>query len=312
MNIRTTLSIVFGAMVFLAACSTGSEKTARNGLTYTVVEEGEGETSQQGEYIVLNMRYKDQGTDSVWYDTGDEMPQLIQNMDSAWMAGNKMVQVIFSEMKAGDSVVFEVTAGELFQNTWNQSLPEGVNADQIIEFQVGCQQILKQEEIMAWMQEQNDKRRVMMESQAEEQFVTDTEIIEEYLAENNIETTKTESGVFIEMLEEGNGTEANAGDSVSVDYTGYLLDGTFFDSSNEEVARENNMYQEGRPYEPFTFVLGRGAVIKGWDDGLAELQAGDKARFYIPSTLAYGPQQRGAVIGPNSILVFDVELVEVK
>ena len=312
MNIRISLSIVFGAMAFLAACSTGSEKTARNGLTYTVVEEGEGDPSQQGEYLVLNMLYKDQGSDSIWYDTGNEMPQLIQNMDSAWMTGNKMVQVIFSEMKEGDSVIFEVTAGDLFQNTWNQSLPEGINADQIIEFQVGLDQILEQEEIMAWMQEQNDKRRAMMEEQAEEQFATDTAILEEYLAENNIETTKTESGVFIEMLEEGNGKEANPGDSVSVDYTGYLLDGTFFDSSNEEVARENDMYQEGRPYGPYTFVLGRGVVIKGWDDGIAELQVGDKARFYIPSTLAYGPQQRSAVIGPNSILVFDVELVEVK
>ncbi|MEJ2003800.1 MAG: FKBP-type peptidyl-prolyl cis-trans isomerase [Cyclobacteriaceae bacterium] len=311
MNIRTALSFTFAAAIFVSACSTNNEKTARNGLTYTVVEEGEGESSQSGEYMVLNMRYINKNTDSVWYDTSDEMPQLIQNNDSIWMAGEKMLQVIFGEMKEGDSVVFDVTAGDLFGNTWKQPLPPGVEAEQVIQFEVGLDQVLTQDELMAWMQEQDEKRRAVMEEQAQEQYAKDVEILEQYFADNNIETAQTESGVYIEMLEEGNGTEANPGDSVSVNYTGYLLNGTFFDTSNEELARENNLYQEGRPYEPFSFVLGQGAVIKGWDEGLAELQEGDKARFYIPSTLAYGPQQRGNVIGPNSILVFDIELVEV-
>jgi len=299
-------------MVALASCSANNEKTARNGLSYTLVEEGEGPAAQQDEYMVLNMLYKDKATDSVWYSTEDEMPQLIQNKDSMWMAGDKMVQVIFAEMNEGDSVVFDVTAQDLFANTWNQPLPAGVDPAQVVQFQVGLDRILTQEDLMAWMQEQNDKRRVKMESMAAEQYEIDKGILQEYFAEKEIQPMETEAGLYIEMLEEGNGTEANAGDTVRVDYTGYLLDGTFFDSSLEEIAIENNAFQEGRTYGPYQFVLGQGAVIKGWDEGIAELQEGDKARLYVPSTLAYGPQQRSEVIKPNSILVFDVELVEVK
>jgi FKBP-type peptidyl-prolyl cis-trans isomerase len=305
------LIIILAAGMFTVSCS-DSERTARNGLVYTLVEEGEGEIAEDGEYMVLNMLYKNKTKDSVWYDTGNEMPQVIQCKDSIWVAAEQMVQVIFAEMKEGDSVVFDISAQDLFTNTWQQPLPAGVEPEEIIQFQVGLNKVMQQDELMSWMQEQNDKQRAEMEQMAEEQFEIDKGILEEYFSENSIETATTESGIYIEMLNEGNGAEANSGDTVRVDYSGYLLSGEFFDSSSEEVARDNNLYQEGRPYEPFEFVLGQGMVIKGWDEGVAELREGDEARLYIPSPLAYGPQQRGNVIKPNSILVFDINVVEVK
>ena len=77
------------------------------------------------------------------------------------------------------------------------------------------------------------------------------------------------------------------------------------------VAKEQGIYQEGRPYQPFTFPIGQGRVIKGWDEGIGLLNVGTKATLYIPSTLGYGSRSAGAVIKPNSILVFDVELLEI-
>ena len=91
-----------------------------------------------------------------------------------------------------------------------------------------------------------------------------------------------------------------------------MLDGTYFDTSIESVAKEEGLFTEGRTYEPIEFTLGQGQVIKGWDEGIAMMNVGDKAQFIIPSELAYGENVRpGGPIPPFATLVFDVELVEV-
>ena len=110
---------------------------------------------------------------------------------------------------------------------------------------------------------------------------------------------KTESGLRYQILQQGEGKKAQKNDLVSVHYKGQLADGTVFDSS----------YKRNDPIE---FTLGVGQVIAGWDEGIALLHVGEKARFVIPSTLAYGSQGAGGVIPPNANLIFDVELVAIK
>jgi peptidyl-prolyl cis-trans isomerase A (cyclophilin A) len=110
---------------------------------------------------------------------------------------------------------------------------------------------------------------------------------------------KTESGLRYKMIQKGNGKKAEIGKTVSVHYTGQLEDGKVFDSS---IPRK----------KPIEFPLGRGNVIEGWDEGIALLQVGDKARFVIPSHLGYGSRGAGGAIPPNATLIFDVELMDVK
>jgi FKBP-type peptidyl-prolyl cis-trans isomerase len=112
---------------------------------------------------------------------------------------------------------------------------------------------------------------------------------------------KTETkpnGLKITYVATGEG--AKAGDNVSVLYTGKLQDGTEFDSS----AKHGN--------EPIDFILGKGMVIKGWDEGLQGMQVGEKRTIVIPPTLGYGEQGAGGVIPPNATLTFDVELVALR
>ena len=110
---------------------------------------------------------------------------------------------------------------------------------------------------------------------------------------------KTESGLRYQIIQKGSGSKATKGATVSVHYKGQLADGTVFDSSYKRK-------------EPIEFALGTGQVISGWDEGVALLNVGDKARFVIPSHLGYGAQGAGGVIPPNANLIFDVELVDVK
>lgn len=110
---------------------------------------------------------------------------------------------------------------------------------------------------------------------------------------------KTESGLRYKIIQKGNGKKAENNKVVSVHYSGSLENGKVFDSS----------YSRKKPIE---FPLGQGNVIEGWDEGIALLQVGDKARFVIPSHLGYGSQGAGGAIPPNATLIFDVELMDVK
>jgi FKBP-type peptidyl-prolyl cis-trans isomerase len=110
---------------------------------------------------------------------------------------------------------------------------------------------------------------------------------------------KTDSGLRYKLINKGDGKKAEKGKNVSVHYKGMLPNGKEFDSS----------YSRNKPID---FPLGEGHVIAGWDEGISMLQVGDKARFVIPSHLAYGSAGAGGVIPPNATLVFDVELMDVK
>ncbi|MFO1520143.1 MAG: FKBP-type peptidyl-prolyl cis-trans isomerase [bacterium] len=108
----------------------------------------------------------------------------------------------------------------------------------------------------------------------------------------------TPSGLKYEDLKVGDGAQPKKGQTVTVHYTGWLLDGTKFDSSKDRG-------------QPFEFTLGMGEVIPGWDEGVSTMKVGGKRKLTLPANLAYGPRGVGK-IPPNSTLVFEVELLGVK
>jgi len=113
------------------------------------------------------------------------------------------------------------------------------------------------------------------------------------------EIQRTPSGLEIREVERGFGDAARAGHTVSVHYSGYLQDGTKFDSSLDRG-------------QPFTFPLGAGKVIRGWDEGLVGMKVGGRRKLTIPPDLGYGSRGAGRLIPPNATLVFDVELLDVR
>ncbi|WP_396189050.1 peptidylprolyl isomerase [Flavobacterium sp.] len=137
------------------------------------------------------------------------------------------------------------------------------------------------------------------EGSREQRLAEEKRLAEEALEKLAAGFQKTESGLRYQIIQKGSGKQAEKGKKVSVHYQGALDNGMVFDSS----------YKRKQPIE---FTLGVGQVIEGWDEGIALLQVGDKARFVIPAYLGYGSRGAGGVIPPNATLVFDVELMDVK
>jgi len=141
-----------------------------------------------------------------------------------------------------------------------------------------------------------DKKKKEME--LEKNKKQETSLRQKYLKDHNITAKPTASGlIYVEKIK-GTGARAMAGKTVKVHYTGTLLNGTKFDSS-----RDRN--------EPISFTLGKGQVIKAWDEGISMMNVGGKATLIVPSAIGYGEQDNGK-IPPYSTLVFDVELMDVK
>lgn len=148
--------------------------------------------------------------------------------------------------------------------------------------------------IQALLRERGQERQKELEKVAIENKKKGDEFLAANAKEGGVE--KTESGLQYKVIDEGEGGSPTLSDTVKVHYTGKLINGDTFDSS----------VQRG---EPATFRVGQ--VIKGWQEGLQKMKVGSKWMMYIPSDLAYGPEGRPGAIGPNEVLIFEVELLEI-
>ena len=295
------LSIIAVAM---AAVSCGN-KTTTQYPGYDKVEEGlyvkyftqnkEGRQAASGDILTMSMTY---GTeDSTLFDTGLNGQPVQLRADSGKYVGD--ILTAFMNMRMGDSASIIVNADSFFMKTAGMpSSPDFIDSAAMLYFNIGMTSIQTMEEMQAEADAKN------AEAEANEMV-----ILKKYLEDNNITTEPTESGLIFISKKKGTGKQAVAGKKVKVNYEGMFLDGTYFDTSVEEAAKANGIYNPQRPYGPFDFDLGAGQVIKGWDEGIAMLKEGGKARLIIPSKIAYGAAPRPGA--PFSTLIFDVELIEV-
>ncbi|MCE2895306.1 MAG: FKBP-type peptidyl-prolyl cis-trans isomerase [Flammeovirgaceae bacterium] len=304
---NSIIAILF-ASLFIAACS-GSKETP-SGYKFNVVRKGDGVKIDSGKFVVMNLLFMD-GKDSVWNDSKKNgFPAVIQ-MQGTVPKGDAVLEVI-KMLSKGDSVVFKVPAKKLFENTFRQPLPFSVDSTSSFTFQIGLSAVLNQEEMNKLQTELVAKQNEKMLQDQKAQLGKDITAIDDFLKAKNVTAQTTTSGLRYIITKPGTGENAKAGQQVKIDYLGYLLNGKYFDTSIESEAKKNNLYTQGRPYSPLELTVGAQQVIPGWEEAIQLMNKGSKMTVYIPSTLAYGNQRRGDVIAENSVLVFDMELIEVK
>ncbi|MBO9731096.1 MAG: FKBP-type peptidyl-prolyl cis-trans isomerase [Chitinophaga sp.] len=262
--------------LLVASCGTGVKKTP-GGIEYIVHKSGSGPQLKLGDTALLNVtqRINDSLLGESRKMVGAPIPVLVAKPQNKYdlMEGIALLH-------EGDSATFVIPWDSL---PAQERPPFGKKGDKLkITFAVEAK-------YSAAAQKEKDEK-----------------LIKEYLEKNKINATKNAAGVYVAVTQEGTGNVPNAGDTVYVHYTGKLLSGKVFDSSQDSTMRP------GMPLEPIKFPIGRGFVIRGWDAGLAGLKKGSKATLVIPSVLAYGLQGSPPVIPGNSVLVFDVQLVDIK
>jgi peptidylprolyl isomerase len=236
-------------------------ETTASGLQYAIVEEGSGESPEPGD--VVSVHYTGTLTDGTTFD---------------------------SSYQRGEPIKFPVGIGQVIPG-WDEGislLDEGDKARFVIPPELaygeqGAGGVIPPNATLIF-----DVELVSVEPGPPE---APTEVAES-------DYTTTESGLKYYDLEEGSGPSPEEGQQISVHYTGWLEDGTMFDSS---LLRG----------EPFTFPVGTGQVIPGWDEGVASMKVGGKRQLVIPADLAYGEQGAGGVIPPDATLIFEVELLDV-
>ncbi len=280
--------------ISLSSCSKyrGYDKT-ENGLYYKFYSQSEdAQKPQMGDVLTLTLVYKTD-KDSILEDSRLKPYPFMLILRESQYKGD--IYDGLSMMHLGDSVSFILRADSFYMATAGfPELPAFVTPDMMLYFDCKLAEIKPRAQFEKEMAEMQKKYAEEMEVNKD----AEPELIKKYVTDNNIKAKPTASGLYYVEVTKGTGAQAANGMSCTMHYKGSLLDGRVFDSS------------EGK--EPFTFKLGEGQVIKGWDEGVAKMKVGGKAKFVIPSTIAYGEKGAGQQIPPYAPLVFEVELLDAK
>ena len=285
-------------LVLLYSCHNDGFIKTGSGLKYKIVRHGEGPEFSNGEFVELNMEYYNKNDSLLYSSITRGLPVTMLYNDSIWQNSGQVYEGL-SRLRTGDSAIFKVNCRDLYLKSFRMPVPETLDPSGIITFRVGVTRVMNREEYSDYQHQLSIRRETERESRQKRQLIEDTAIIDEYLEKQNIIPMETESGLRYLVEKKGKGPKPQKGETVTLNYTATLLDGTQFESSEEKN-------------KPLKFPVGLGIVIKGLEEGVTLMSKGARYKFYIPSPLAYGDQSHGSLIRPNSILVYDAELTDIK
>ncbi|GAB4410497.1 MAG: hypothetical protein OHK0053_37290 [Microscillaceae bacterium] len=273
-------------------------KKTPTGLEYQHIPlSGSKKNIQRGDYVTFHVLLKNY-RDSVLMNSYERGP--IPDLKVETPDNPADVSQIFPYLAEGDSVVVKVSVDSLAKYS-RRAMPDFTPPGTSLVYYL---KILKVKSALAFEEEKNAAEAAQKSEEKAQ--------IDEYAQKKQWKPLVLPSGLQYVVLQPGTGPLPKAGEKVEVHYVGKLLNEKIFDTSREEVAKANGQHNPNRLYGPFSFTLGRGEVIAGWDEGLAQLPVGTKAVLLIPSALGYGARGAGRDIPPYSVLVFEVELVSVK
>lgn len=297
-------ALLVAATTMMVACNgTDKEgfKKTENGLYYRFEKQNpDGQQVQEGDVLVgeLTIRFD---TTVLFSNKGQARRIAQANPNFEIKIGEGLMM-----MHVGDEAVFAMDADTAAKYLDAKLMPANYEEGkgQKLYYEISLQDIVTLAEL--------EEEQANFNNSMEQRKASEPDDIAAYVKKNNITAKPTAEGLYIIVKKRGNGPKVATGKTVSINYTGRLLDGTIFDSSVESDARNSENYNAQRKYEPMTYVVGRDKLIEGWEQGVMGQPEGTTLQLVIPSALAYGPRQASAQILPYSPLVFDIEIVSVK
>ena len=312
MNLKKTVgALVIASGVLIVSCNKspypGYDLQENGVYAKFYTHDEKGMKPKTGDIVRVVMSYKN-SKDSVLFDSRKN--KRSENKFVEFAVAKSTFKGCFEDalslMSVGDSASFLVPADSLYLSTFKmQELPKFIVKGSMVTFDAKLLKITSKEEA------EKEQKRKMEERNAQMQLRKDEEpkALAKYIADNKITTKPTASGLYFMEIKKGNGNKPKDGDTVKVNYTGSLVDGSIFDTTDKEAAQKAKIFDPRRPYEPAEFPVG--GLIKGFDEALLMMSPGSKVKLLIPSAIGYG-EQSGGPIPAYSTLVFDVEMLAVK
>jgi len=276
--------LILPLMLGIFACNNQGMKKTKSGLLYKIISDGKGDVAKKGQFLKISFTQKIR--DSILFNTAESVPVYVR-VDSVGPVYSPAE--IFSMLRKGDSAVI-VQTGDSLQHKFGQNLPAYIKKKDRLVLALRVVDLFTSDSLV-----KNDRDQEMAKEKIKED-----KALADYVSTHKINAQKTEKGTFVEVTSPGDGPAVDSGKQVSVRYTGKIMpSGKVFESNMTPPANE-----------PIKFVIGRRAVIPGWDDGLKLFKKGGKGTLYIPAYLAYDAQP-GPDGKPFENLMFDVEIVDV-
>ncbi|MCE7996489.1 MAG: hypothetical protein HEP71_31245 [Roseivirga sp.] len=290
---RAFYGLSMALIVVLASCDSNAGFTElESGYAYRLADNKDGKKAVRGDIMLIHLKSIYDG-DSVMIERTVEDGFFI-NPYGPSLGGFKEVLDLCDE---GDSIVVKMSWAK-YESLTRVAPGPGIDTSKMVSMHMRIEEIENESIVIARVKE--------------EQRAVEKTIIEKYMADNNLEGEESADGIYQVVREEGDGPKAQPGQQVSVNYVLRLIDGKLIDTNYEEVAREAGAFDQRRvPYRPYAFTVGNDDVIPGWHKGIPLVKLGGKSTLIIPSELGYGPRGRPG-IPQNAILVFDVEVVDIK
>jgi len=296
--------LLFGLV--LSACNKPFKK-GDNGIEYKIISNGKGKKLMRRKFMQFHMTqfYSTSKKDSLLTDSRTTGGAMFEILDSASMPPELFK--VCSLLRKGDSLVLRVSTDTIIKRQQGMVPPFIKKGNYFIQsLKVLNVFDTREQADKARMVEMN-RVRAIEEKKAAAQLIMDDKTIQDYLKKNNITTVKAPEGTYVQIIKQGNGTKADTASVVKTNYTGKTFDGKSFDSNTDPSFGHVEPFMVNMTNDR---TLGSG-VIKGWTDGLSMLTEGAVAKFYIPSSLAYGSRGAGDRIPANANLMFDIEVVDV-
>jgi FKBP-type peptidyl-prolyl cis-trans isomerase FkpA len=289
----------------LASCNGGFKK-GQGGLLYDIITDKGGPTIKTGDFVSLNLTLKNDA-DSLLGSTYDNGLPAMQMFPKSSQKGDIVSGI--EMLSEGDSAVIKVNIDTL---TKGHPRPAGIKGKYEIYYIKILKVIPKGNLTDQVFQGRAQAYYTSVVAAAKDKAKKEEPgKIQKYIADNKLNVTKTDSGLYYVITKQGSGIKPIPGDTVVVNYTLKLASGKVLQTSIKSDAVKYKMPASPMsPFKPVRFAIGQKGMIKGWDEGMQLLSKGSNATLVIPSSLAYG-DQGNQQIQPFTPLIFDVELVDV-
>lgn len=293
--VRTHLLVSFISYCFFYSCSNSpypDYSLTKNGLYYKLIDIGESsKRAKTGDYVTAQIIIKSEN-DSVLYDTRTIGPEGAITFLLSAVKHEKDYYEGFQYISEGDSAVFISTAYAFYMQKNKTAIPASMKFQSPIKVYVRALRVRTPEEHAQDMQ--REKERI------EKGEFEEKKILEKYLADNNITAQPIANGMYHIKIREGTGISPDSGNITLLNYRGTFLNGRCFDFSYES--------------QPFEYVIGqKDQLIKGLEIGVCRMREGERAKFIIPSYLAYGSAgSANQIVPPFTTVIYEVELLKVQ